>query len=392
MKTRRTAVGTAIAAVGIVVALAIGGAAGYFAGGAGAAATTSTVTTTIQGGKQTVTSSVAAPTQEDLAKAECASSGSVCVTIYSTIDSSDWLKFIQPAIYAQYPWLSGKLQYVGLSSAQQTARTISEFKAGTVSADVVQGTIGPLYPIFLSGAIQNYSSPLVQKMNYTKDAYDSNGQWAVVFRSIPVMTYNPQQLAKFGLPTPTQYQDLANPVYKGHIGFQTGTSLSSSFAVWYYLSTKMSNATWTTMMQNIAANQPVLTAGAGDTTDNVVAGRVAVGISLFDDYSEALRNPNATGKIAAVPNTAVVYNPSLTSLATKAPHPQTAKLVIDWLISSAGQEALALSDRPPYQALISAAFGLQPPGNPINPYAPSPGTVFGNRGKWSDLMKSIFGG
>lgn len=419
MKTvERNAVSTAVAAIGIIVALVVAGAAGYYVGTSGTSThSVSTTTITAQGGggatstttvgsgatggaASTVTTTVSATgsalqTQADLAKAECAKqTNNVCLTIYSTVDSSDWTQDFAPEFFSEYPWAAGKVNFVGLSAAQVQSRAISEYKAGQVQADFIQATEGITFPIILAGAIQNYTSPNIAQLNYTKDAYDPNGAFTIVQLSIPVITYNPQQMQKLNLPIPKAWSDLGNPVYKSHIGFQTATSLSATTGIFYALYDQMGNSSWMTLMKNIAANQPVITASASDTTNNIVAGKVALGIGLYNDYLAAKSQANTSSSVSFVLPAPAVYNPVTVLVTKNAPHPQMARLMVDWQTSISGQVSYAISQRAPYQKQIAQQFGLipqLPAGQSTlqNSYA-NP-AILTNPGAWSDTFKSIFG-
>jgi hypothetical protein len=122
--------------------------------------------------------------QAGLAQAECAKqTNNVCLTIYSTMDTGTWANDFAPLFYQTYPWAQGKVQFVALSAAQLSTKTISEYKANAVQADVVEGTIGPYFPNIIAGAIQNYS----------KGDYDKNGAWTVVFQAPSDIVYNPKR-------------------------------------------------------------------------------------------------------------------------------------------------------------------------------------------------------
>jgi ABC-type Fe3+ transport system substrate-binding protein len=385
MKTKRKAVSSTISALAIIIALAVGGAGGYFYGQS-ISGTTKTVTSTVT---STATGTATAlQSQAQLAQAECGTQ-STCLVVLSTVDASDFNTEMAPLFFQQYPWAQGKLNWQGLTASQVTTELISQFQAGKVQSDLSVVTEGIVYPAINAGAIDTYVSPQIAALGYPSGAYDPTGLWTTTFLSVPVLQYNPNVLKQLSLPTPTQWSDLGNPVYKGHIGFQTAASLSATTGIFYYLSTQMSNSTWTALMQSIAANNPTITPSASTTTNNVVTGNIAVGIGLYNDYLSAHATANAS-QISFVAPSPNVFNPGVVAMSKNAPHPQMAKLMEDWLISAAGQTGFALTARSPFQSTISGPLGLIPPGvTLVNSYT-NP-AIFQNTGKWSDLFKSIFG-
>jgi iron(III) transport system substrate-binding protein len=397
VRPARRAVSTAVIAVVVIVLLAITGGAAYYIGTSNGSSGTTTLTST---STSTQTNTVVSSTtvmstlqnQASLAQAECAKqTNNVCLTIYSTMDTTTWAKDFAPLFNQDYPWAQGKVQFVALSAAQLSTRTISEFKANSVMADVVEGTIGPYYPNILAGAIQNYSSPLIPQLNYSKGDYDKNGAWTVVFQAPSDIVYNPKVLSQLNLPAPTTWSDLANPIYKGHIDFQTGTNLATTGSVFYWLYTQLGNASWTQLMKNIAANSPTIASSGGAVTTNAVTGQVPIGIGSYNDYLTAKATPNAT--VAVVTPSPTLENPAVAGIATNAQHPQMARLFIDWWISPTGQSATAASGRTPYNPVLAQSLGLVPPGIPaVNAWGSDISTVFSNSNYWSTIYKNFFGG
>ena len=372
-------------AVGVIVLLAITGVTAYYIGNSSAASNTTTITSS-------ASASSTLKSQASLAQAECAAQTSnVCLTIYSTMDTGTWANDFAPLFNQYYPWAAGKVQFVSLSAAMLSTRTISEHKAGAVQADVVEGTIGPYFPNILAGAIQNYSSPLIPQLNYSAGDYDKNGAWTIVFQAPSDIVYNPKILTQLNLPVPTTWADLAKPVYKGHIDFQTGTNLATTGSVFYWLFTQMGNSSWTQLMKNIAANNPTIATSGGAVTTNAVTGQVPIGIGSYNDYLTAKATPNAT--VAVVTPSPTLENPAVAGIAANSPHPQMAKLMIDWWISAAGQAATAASGRTPYNAVLAGSLGLVPPGQPaVNAWGSGISTVFPNAAFWSGVYKGFFGG
>jgi len=384
------AVSTSVIAIVVIVLLVITGGAAYYVGtSSGSKGTTSTLVSTVTS-STTIVSTL--QSQASLAQAECAKqTNNVCLTIYSTMDTTSWTKDFAPLFYQAYPWAQGKVNFVALSAAQLSTRTISEYQAKAVQADVVEGTIGPYYPNILAGAIQNYTSPLITQLNYSQGDYDKNGAWTVVFQSPADIVYNPKVLTQLGLPVPTTWTDLANPQYKGHIDFQTGTNLATTGSVFYWLYKQMGNASWTQLMKNIAANNPTIATSGGAVTTNAVTGQVPIGIGIYSDYLTAKATPNAT--VAVVTPNPTLENPAVAGIAANAAHPEMARLMIDWWISPAGQSAIASSGRTPYNPVLAQNLGIVPPGIPaVNAWGNDIQTVFPNASYWSAIYKSFFGG
>jgi iron(III) transport system substrate-binding protein len=282
------------------------------------------------------------------------------------------------------------VNYVSLAAGAETTQLISNYQAHSVQADIATGTLAGLIPAYQAGAFLNYTTPEVTVMNYTTDGYGP--AWVTTNRAIVHMIYNPKVLAANNLPVPKSWSDLANPVYKGQIAFQTATSLSITTAEFYYLYTAMGNSSgqWTKLMKGIAANNPLITQTAGNAETAVIQGQVAIGVATFDDYVSDLK-ANASLPIAFADILPIVYTPGVVSITANTPHPNMAKLFEAFYISVPGQKAVLCTNHDPYTSSLSSDLLAYLPADYklVDAYANT--ALFANTGAWSDNFKAIFG-
>jgi ABC-type Fe3+ transport system substrate-binding protein len=385
-RTRSAASQTVYALAVLVVIL--GAAAAYgFARPTGSASTT-TITVSNTATSMSTSVSIVENSLATAAQAECASAGPTCLTILTTQDASNWANCYGPRFDSLYPWAAGKVNYVSLSTAALTTQVISNYQANKVQSDVITGTLAGLIPAVTAGAVMNYTSPLVPFMNYTSDSYGPS--WVTTNRAIVHMIYNPKVLAANNLPVPKSWSDLANPVYKNWIAFQTGTALGITTAEFYYLSTQMSNSSWTTLMNGIAANHPIITSSAGNAEQDVISGQAAIGVSTFDDYVSDLK-ANASVPIAFDDIEPIVYTPGVVMITNGTPHPNMAKLFEAFYISVPGQTGVLCTNHDPYMSSLSANLLAYLPSDYhlVNAYSNT--ALLTDSGSWSDTFKTIFG-
>jgi iron(III) transport system substrate-binding protein len=325
------------------------------------------------------------------AQAECTQQTTTCITIYTTQDSGNWAQSYGPLFYQQYPWAQGKVNYVSLSAADETTRLLSEFQAHSVQADLATGTLAPLIPVYQAGAFLNYTSPEAKLMNYKAD--DVGPAWLVTNLAVVHMVYNPTFLSPSQVPK--SWSDLANPIYKNKIAFQSAAALSITTAEFYYLYTVMGNSSgqWTNLMKGIAANHPLLPSTAGTAESDVLNGQAAIGIDVLDSYVTALKG-SSTAPLKIVDIEPLVYTPGVVAITAGAQHPAMAKLVEAWFISTPGQTATYQTNHLPYQSSIGAdLLSYLPPDYKLVPaYSTYSNTqLFQNTGAWSDTFFAIFG-
>ena len=395
---RRSGVSQTVSAlVVLVVILAAAASYGFLRSTGSPATVTSTATSTstsISTATSTTTTTTTSTTTQlqDLAaaaKAECAGAGSNCLTILTTQSATNWANCYGPAFDAQYPWATGKVAYTSLSTAAETTQLISNNQAHSVQADIATGTLAGLEPAIAAGTMINYTTPEVTFMNYSSSAYGPN--WVTTNIAIVHMIYNPKVMAADKLPIPTSWAALANPIYKGQIAFQTATALGITTAEFYYLSTTMSNSTWTTLMQGIAANNPIITATAGNAEQDVISGQAAIGIATFDDYVSDLKGNVSSSVLAFNDIEPIVFTPGVVTITNGAPHPNMAKLFEAWYISIPGQLGVLCTNHDPYTSSLSSALLAYLPSDYrlTNAYANT--ALLSDTGSWSTLFKNIYG-
>jgi ABC-type Fe3+ transport system substrate-binding protein len=313
------------------------------------------------------------------------------LTIYGVIDTTDFTSVIIPAFEKEYPWAKGKINYVGLSPSEISTRGLSEFKAGKVQADLLIDTLGSLTSALIGGAAENYKSPMVSLMNYTEGTYDPSGLWTVGYGLPIVVAYNTKLVDPSKVPK--TWDDLTNSYWNGKIALDDPKTLNVAGSLFAHLYPILGDAKWKTLMQGIAANHPVLTQSAGDSFTKVAQGEVYVATGLINDYLAGKKlSPPISVEIAWIPP--VTTLPIVTALAKNAPHPNFAKLFIEWFASAAGQYAIANTGRVPMHPAIAAGTilaGVLPPGTSIAGVASNNPDYYSNPTKWATMYQGIFG-
>ncbi|MDR0635252.1 MAG: extracellular solute-binding protein [Azoarcus sp.] len=159
------------------------------------------------------------------------------------------------------------------------------------------------------------------------------------------IAYNPEAVKKLGLPPPKDWLDLAHPAYRGKVQVpipgRVGFAPVMAEAV---LQSEGWNNGWATFAA-IAANTDF---GGGDRSpdiDDVAVGRKAARLSIDFFISPSRRNANpAAGELAFVYPPKTAFNPAHVAISAQAPHPETARIFVDFLLSAPAQEMLLEPD------------------------------------------------
>jgi len=313
------------------------------------------------------------------------------LTIYGVMDTTDFTAKVQPAFVAQYPWAAGKINYVGLSPSDIGTRALSEYTAGNVQADVLIDTLGSLTSALIGGVAENYTNPMIALMNYTAGTYEPHGQWTVGFGLPIVVAYN--TILVNSSMVPTSWQNLTASFWNGKMAIDDPKTLNVAGSLFAHLYPIMGNTSWTTLMQGIAANNPTKTQSAGESFTKVASGDAYIATGLINDYLAGIhQTPPVNVSIAWIEP--VTSLPIVTVLCKNAPHPNFAKLFIQWFASGAGQYSIANTGRVPMHGPIAAGTilaGVLPSGVSIAGVASNNPDYYASPTKWSTTYQNIFG-
>jgi ABC-type Fe3+ transport system substrate-binding protein len=316
------------------------------------------------------------------------------LVIYGAIDATDWENVLKPDFMAIYPWAS--VEYVQLTPAAIATRAISEYQAGHVGGDVTIMILGPTITIVQAGAGEKYDNPMIKLMNYPNGTYDPEGYWQPGYGLHESLVYNTNYVNAQDLPE--YWTDIDDPKWDGNFAADRPSSLNIFGGLLATLYPMMSNATWTSFVEGIAANHPIWAESVSAAFQKVATGEALIGLGSNNDYKTAkeqgapierklLKQPD--GKVLVTSQ----YLPSL--ILKNCTHPNMAKLFVQWWISASGQVGISKTGRVPAQPEIAAATILSiapyPSGVTAVPLAYNNPDYWKNPTSWSDLYRELIG-
>lgn len=147
--------------------------------------------------------------------------------------------------------------------------------------------------------------------------------------------YNEKVMERLRLPVPKTWEDLLDPVYRGHIvqtlPYASGTQHE---VVEIHLQTMGEEKGWA-YNRYLAANLARFSTGSVDTLHIVSRGEVAIGIAQPQMNAMAARKDGYPVR-AWVPDKTIMV-PEAAALLAGAPNERNAKIFLDWLFSLEGQ-------------------------------------------------------
>ena len=238
-----------------------------------------------------------------------------------------------------YEKISGvKVNWIRMSSGETLARLRAEKK--NPLADVWWGgTTDPHSIAALEGLTENYRPTLWREMD--PRFRDPIGDWRVlgIYVGLLGISANEGLLKEMGLPTPTGWDDLTDPRYKGLVGVAnpntSGTALTT-LATQIFLRGEDEGIEYMKRLHKNIANYTKSGVAPG-----ILAGRGEIAIAIVFLHDVIYQIEEGYPVTAIAPKEGTGYEIGGLNLVKGAPHPELAKQFIDWLVSAEAQETQA---------------------------------------------------
>jgi iron(III) transport system substrate-binding protein len=225
-------------------------------------------------------------------------------------------------------------EYTRIASPKFVATTITEFEAGKLSADVVQAPLPVLELLKERGILASYRSPAAAGYPEWTRKDDRMQLFGIEYVGL---IYNKELVKKEDVPR--RYQDLADPKWKDKIVMANPANHPStiSWLVGLKETVFKSEAEWMKFVRGLAANQPMFVASFGPTPQPLASGEKLIGISMPKYIITMAPAPLDWARIEQP----LLGTPRAIAITSKAPHPNAARLFVDYWLSKKSMEILA---------------------------------------------------
>jgi iron(III) transport system substrate-binding protein len=266
------------------------------------------------------------------------------LVFYTSMDAGD-ARSLTEAFQKKYPFIKTDLFRGGREAV--FSRFSLERKASRYVTDVV--SVGEFHVLEMKkqGLISRYTSPEMQA--FAQEFRDPDGYWTCVYLTVSVLAYNTTRVKAQELPR--QYDDLLQPKWKNRM------ALDANEERWVPgLMQFMGRDKAVKFLKALAQQDVYIRRGRSLLTQLLLAGEFDVQIVAYWHEVNRLMKQNAPlGWVGMEP--AVTGAPQI-SLVEKAPHPNAARLFIDFVLSEEGQGTIAKLGR------VAARQGVKPEGYP----------------------------
>lgn len=210
------------------------------------------------------------------------------------------------------------------------ARFLVEHRANTHNADIFQTSIVQVYQLKNSGLLMRYVSE--EASAYAEGFKDRQGYWTAFYQIPYVIGYNTRLIAAKDIPA--SYEDLLNPKWKGLIGLET-----EEYQWFYHLMRLMGRDKGLDFMRRLARQEPQMRKGHTLLAQLVAAGEMALATVLYSNRVERMKASGAPVDWVRFKGPTITAINAI-AIPEKAPHPNAAKLFVDFALSKEGQGLL----------------------------------------------------
>ena len=279
------------------------------------------------------------------------------------------------AFEKRYPFIKVKLNRIG--SEKLLTRVLTEARAKKIFADVIQTVEFSMHIFSRSGILARYT-PQANSI-YPKE-FKEEGFWTTVYYNAYVTAYNTRLVATRALPK--SYDDLLDPKWKGALMME-GTK-----ADWFAgMLQILGQERGLKYMRALAKQQPSPREG-----HELLAQLIVAGGGLFDINIPAASLERMKERGAPIEWKALGEVPAIMvgiGLSAQAPHPNAAKVFLDFVLSREGQKLMQTPGRLIARGDLANEQAAMLRGLKIVPVDPA---LAEKLDEYAKQLRSIFGG
>lgn len=254
------------------------------------------------------------------------------LTVYTAIEA-DQLKGYQEAFNADHPDI--EINWVRDSTGVVTAKLLAEKE--NPQADIVWGLAATSLMLLKSeGMLDSYAPAGVDQLSAKFRDSATPPSWVGMDVWSATIAFNTVEAEKAGLPKPSCWKDLLDPVYKGHIVMPNPASSGTGFLdVSSWLQLFGEEEGWK-FMDGLHENMGVYTHSGSKPAKMAAAGEYAIGISF--DYRVATEKSKGAPVELILPCEGLGWDMEASAIMKGSKNLEAAKTLLDWSITRKAME------------------------------------------------------
>jgi iron(III) transport system substrate-binding protein len=275
------------------------------------------------------------------------------------------------------------IKYIRADSLALAVKLINEGRAGRIEADIWHLTDG-MRALVEAGVVAEFDLPGAKGLAAT--VVDPGKRWVATNLSRRSLAYNTHIISE--AQAPRSFQDLLDPRWKGKFAWNPNSMAGAWGFIGTVLTSQGEDKGMAYLRELAKQNITPVPVAARAVLDRVIAGEYPMGLEMTSTHvaiSAARGAPVRWVAIEPVSETLQVGG-----ITKGAPHPNAAKLFLDFMVSPAGQkvfrDAVYLPVRQEVRQDIPASSGELKP----NAVVFSPEDVDANSRRWAKIYDELF--
>jgi len=304
------------------------------------------------------------------------------VVWYTTLIVNQAIRPLKAAFERTYPGI--ELQFARADESPTAAKIMAEAAASRVQADVFDG-ISNMVPLKRAGIAAPFVPPAAAL--YPADMKDKDGYWQAILLYVFTPGINTTLVAKAA--APKTYQDLLDPKWRGRMAWNPG-SIAGAHGFVGNILMSMGEARGMEYLRALAAQRVVnIEASSRAILDQVIAGEYPLGLMMFNHHAVISAQKGAPSEWLAMEPVPVAFD--AVGILKAAPHPNAARLLVDFLTSEDGQKVLQQADYLPAMPRVPAMkSGLRPEDGGFKATYFRPDDVYDRIPGWIKVVGELF--
>lgn len=251
--------------------------------------------------------------------------------VYYTVLSVPESRGLVAAFEKKYPFVQAEL--FRLEGDKMRSKILTEARAGRHTFDVTSTSITNTGLLMRSGLLARYRAQARERI--WPGLKDEDGYWAALYVRPYALAYNTKLVAE--REAPKDWWELLEPKWKGKIGLDEEIELYGALAVYWGKEKALK------LFKGLAAQNPLIRNGHTLIAQLTAAGEFPLSVA----YASRIEDMKAKGAPVDWVNTTdpVVGSPSAITIAANAPHPDAARLFVEFALSQEAQSLLKTFDR-----------------------------------------------
>ncbi len=305
------------------------------------------------------------------------------VVWYSTLIVNQIVRPMVDAFQAKYPGI--EVKYSRASGSDTALKIINEARARRGAADIFDGS-STLVPLIEAGLVASYKPREAE--DYPAELKDKNGLWTVPNLFFLTVGFNSNLVKPED--RPKTWEDLLDPRWKGQIAWTNDMSSGGPPGFVNHILSTMGEVKGRDYLRRFAAQQPVtIPAAQRVVLDKVISGEYPLGLMIFNYHAAISAEQGApVGWLKLEP---LIQTMNTMSIVKDSPHPNAARLFVEFVLSDEGQQVMAANNYMPAKPTIQARIPeLKPEAGHFTVKIMTTDDVRDNLARWTAIFHEFF--